>query len=63
MADDPKGSLDASRPRTSPAARGAKRGADARGEPDKQKENQERLGVGPDHKTPQMKKGRRGTFP
>jgi hypothetical protein len=49
--------------RTSAAARGAKRGADARGDPEKQKENQRRLDVGTDHKTPAMKKGHRGTFP
>ena len=36
---------------------------DARREPEKQKENQRRLGVGPDHKTPAMKKGHRGTIP
>jgi hypothetical protein len=63
MADDPKRTPDTSRTRTSPGARGAKRGADARGEPEKQKENQQRLGVGPDHRTPEMKKGHRGTFP
>jgi hypothetical protein len=63
MADDPKRALEAGRARTSPGARGARRGGDARGQPEKQKENQERLGVGPDHKTPEMKKGRRGTFP
>ena len=52
-----------SQSRTSKGARGMRSGADARREPDKQKENQKRLGVGPDHKTPEMKKGRRGTFP
>ncbi|MBV8030085.1 MAG: hypothetical protein JO035_01100 [Betaproteobacteria bacterium] len=31
--------------------------------PEKLKENQRRLGVGEDHKTPEMKKGHRGTFP
>lgn len=44
-----------------PRARGGK--ADARGNPEKQKENQRALGVGPEHKTPAMKKGHRGTFP
>ena len=29
----------------------------------KHKENQQRLKVGPDHKTPEMKKGGRGTYP
>jgi hypothetical protein len=36
--------------RTSKGARGARSGGDARREPEKQKENQRRLGVGPDHK-------------
>jgi hypothetical protein len=31
--------------------------------PDKLAENQRRLNVGPDHRTPEMKKGHRGTFP
>jgi hypothetical protein len=34
-----------------------------RGQPEKQKENQRRLRVDSDHKTPEMKKGHRGTFP
>ena len=37
--------------------------ADARRDPGKLKENQERLGVDPEHKTAEMRKGRRGTFP
>jgi len=49
--------------RTSKTARGARSGADARGQPEKQKDNQKRLGVGADHKTPEMKKGHRGSFP
>jgi poly(hydroxyalkanoate) depolymerase family esterase len=49
--------------RTSKGVRGVRGGGDARREPEKQKENQKRLGVGPDHKTPEMKKGHRGTFP
>jgi hypothetical protein len=61
MADEPK--PDASRTRTSPGARGVKHGADARRQPEKQKENQQRLGVDADHKTPEMKKRHRGTFP
>ena len=52
-----------SQTRTSKGARGARSGANARREPEKQKENQKRLGVGPDHKTNEMKKGHRGTFP
>ncbi len=31
--------------------------------PEKLKQNQTRLRVGQDHKTPEMKKGKRGTFP
>lgn len=39
------------------------RNADGRRDPDKLRENQAKLGVGPEHKTDAMKKGRRGTFP
>jgi hypothetical protein len=49
--------------RSSRTARGARSGADARGQPEKQKENQRRLRVDSDHRTPEMKKGHRGTFP
>lgn len=49
--------------RTSKTARGSRSGADARGQPEKQKENQRRLRVDSDHRTPEMKKGHRGTFP
>jgi hypothetical protein len=49
--------------RSSKGTRGTRSGNDARREPEKQKENQKRLGVGADHKTPEMKKGHRGTFP
>ena len=37
--------------------------ADARRDPEQLKRNQERLGVGSDHRTDAMKKGKRGTFP
>lgn len=60
MASEPK---QTSMPRTSVGARGARRGGDARGDPAKQRENQKRLDVGPDHKTAAMRKGHRGTFP
>ena len=50
-------------PRTSFGARGARKGADARHDPERQKENQRRLNVGSDHRTEAMRKGRRGTFP
>jgi hypothetical protein len=36
---------------------------DARRDRSKLRRNQERLGVGPEHKTGAMKKGRRGSFP
>jgi hypothetical protein len=36
---------------------------DARGDQNKLAENQQDLGVKPDHKTEEMEKGRRGTFP
>ena len=49
--------------RTSKGARGQRHGDDARKNPEKQRENQQKLGVGPDHKTPEMKRGNRGTFP
>lgn len=49
--------------RQQPGARSAGKGADARGDSEKLKENQRRLGVGPEHKTDAMKKGHRGTFP
>jgi|GEM_PF-6609043 len=38
-------------------------GYDARHDKGQLKKNQERLGVGTDHKTPSMKKHHRGTFP
>lgn len=38
-------------------------GDDARKDPEKLKENRDKLGVGEDHQTPDMKKHRRGTFP
>jgi hypothetical protein len=49
--------------RSSKTVRGARSGADARGQPEKLKETQRRLRVDSDHKTPEMKKGHRGTFP
>lgn len=44
-------------------ARAAARRGDARRSPEQLKQNRERLGVGPEHKTGAMKKGRRGTYP
>jgi hypothetical protein len=57
------------KPDERPAPRAARTGsriarnADGRRDPDKRRENQAKLGVGPEHKTDAMKKGRRGTFP
>lgn len=45
-----------------PGTRGIRR-PDGRRNPEKLRENQQSLGVGPDHRTPDMKKGHRGTFP
>ena len=42
---------------------GRKSTADARQDSGKLRRNQDRLDVGPDHKTSAMKKGRRGTYP
>lgn len=39
------------------------RPTDARRDPGKLRENQQRLGVGPEHRTEAMKKGHRGTYP
>lgn len=48
--------------RLQPGARGIRK-PDGRRNPEKLRENQQSLGVGPDHRTPDMKKGHRGTFP
>ena len=66
MADEPKErseTPDADKPRTRRARAAAAKNADARHDPDQLKRNQERLGVGSDHRTDAMKKGKRGTFP
>jgi hypothetical protein len=49
--------------RTSQGARGTRRGTDARRSPAKQSDNRKKLGVGPDHRTASMRRGRRGTAP
>jgi hypothetical protein len=58
---DPDGAEKAQRARR--ARPSAAKQADARRDPEQLKKNQERLGVGSDHRTEAMKKGRRGTFP
>jgi hypothetical protein len=49
--------------RLQPGAAGLARSSDGRRSDEQLKRNQERLGVGPDHRTEAMKKGKRGTFP
>lgn len=54
--------------RAQPGAQGSGKQAAAIGKSGEMKEakleqNRDRLRVGPDHKTPEMKKGHRGTFP
>jgi hypothetical protein len=49
--------------RTEAGAGKPARRPDARRDSGQLKRNQERLGVGPEHKTAAMKRGRRGTFP
>lgn len=39
------------------------RGEDARGDPEGQRENRERMGVNEEHKTRKMEKEKRGTYP
>ena len=46
-----------------PAAQTGKNERDARGDEGKLHKNQQELGVGEDHKTEEMEKGSRGTFP
>lgn len=51
-----------------PGAQGAGQQGDAilpsgETDPEKLRENQDRLGVGEDHKTPDMERKKRGTFP
>ena len=46
-----------------PAAQTGKNEADARNDREKLTENQRNLGVDKDHKTDDMEKGGRGTFP
>ena len=46
-----------------PAPQTGKDPRDARGDEQQLAENQQDLNVGPDHKTPEMEEGQRGTFP
>jgi hypothetical protein len=59
MSERPKG------PEGTPGRRSPADALEPSGEvnPEKLKQNQERLHVGKDHKTDSMKKGKRGTYP
>jgi hypothetical protein len=46
-----------------PGTRAGQPRADARDDEHQLRKNQDDLGVGPDHKTDEMKEGHRGTFP
>lgn len=46
-----------------PAPSDAPAAGDARGDDEKLRQNREHLGVNEEHKTPEMQKGNRGTFP
>lgn len=46
-----------------PAAETGKNPRDARDDEEQLRENQDELGVGPDHETDDMEEGGRGTFP
>ena len=46
-----------------PGTRAGDGAGDARGDERQLKKNQDELGVGPDHKTDEMKERHRGTFP
>jgi hypothetical protein len=51
------------KPSSQPGGRAGKPTGDGRRDPGQMKRNQEHLRVGNDHKTDEMKKHRRGTFP
>ncbi len=51
------------KPAPKPGSRPGKPTGDGRRDPGQMKRNQEHLRVGDDHKTPEMKKHHRGTFP
>ncbi|HJW27267.1 MAG TPA: hypothetical protein VJ576_20420 [Rhodocyclaceae bacterium] len=62
-ADDEKDEIDAGRPNPAPAPSSQPAAGDARDDPEKLKQNREHLNVDDKHKTPEMEKGHRGTFP
>jgi hypothetical protein len=63
-ADDEKDQIDPARPNPAPSPTGKPAAGDARDQdPEKLKRNREHLRVNEEHKTPEMEKGHRGTFP
>jgi hypothetical protein len=68
MTDKPK-DAGLEQPKQQPVAKGTKKSSsdaldkDGNVNPEKLADNQRKLHVGSDHKTPDMKKGHRGTFP
>lgn len=62
-ADDEKDRTDAARPNPAPAPTDIPPAGDAREDEEKLRQNREHLGVNEEHKTPEMEKGHRGTFP
>lgn len=62
-ADDERDQTDPSRPNPAPAPTSTPAAGDARDDPAKLKQNREHLRVNEEHKTPEMDKGHRGTFP
>jgi len=63
-ADDERDQTDPARPNPAPAPTSQPAAGDARdNDPEKLKQNRDHLRVNDEHKTPEMEKGHRGTFP
>lgn len=63
-ADDERDITDPARPNPAPAPSRRPAAGDARdNDPEKLKQNRDHLRVNEEHKTPEMDKGHRGTFP
>ncbi len=56
-------SRDTGRQHQAPTGQTGKKPEDARGDPGRQERNREEMGVEEDHRTEDMQKGKRGTFP
>lgn len=63
MARDPNASVIEDEKKDIPAEPARPPPGDARHDKEQQKRNRENLGVDEQHKTPEMEKGHRGTFP